>query len=200
MWFLDQWEPGSPTNNGARAVRLAGDLDVAALERALRAVVERHEILVRSTSSRGGSRARFSLDEWSLELPVVDLASVEPEGGSPSSRGCCARSRGALRPQPDLMLRPTLFRLGPAEHVLLLVHPPHRVRRVVGPRAQPRARRALRRVRATGGAPELPELPIQYADYAVWQRERLQGPLLEELARLLARRARGRAGAAPPAD
>jgi len=121
MWFLDQWEPGSPANNGARAVQLRGNLDVAALERALRAVVERHAILRTVYVLEGREPRQIQLASWSLDLPVVDLASVEPEDRELElERLMRAESRCGFDLSRDLMIRPTLFRLGPAEHVLLL--------------------------------------------------------------------------------
>src|SRR5438445_3110721 len=76
MWFLDQWEPGAPTQNGARAIRLLGELDVTALQQALAAVVERHESLRTIYLAERGEPRQVALEHWSLPLPVVDLQSV----------------------------------------------------------------------------------------------------------------------------
>jgi hypothetical protein len=91
MWFLDQWEPGSPTNNGARAVRLQGDLDTDALERGLAAVVERHEILRTTYMVEEREPLQVPLGDWSLEMPVVDLT----RGAAESRRGCSGKRRAA---------------------------------------------------------------------------------------------------------
>src|SRR5437016_1491090 len=69
MWFLQQWEPGSPTFNGARAIRLRGPLDVDALRRALDTVLERHESL-RTVVSGDREPVQLVLERWSFELPV----------------------------------------------------------------------------------------------------------------------------------
>ena len=181
MWFLDQWEPGSPANNGARAVRLRGNLDVAALERALRTVVERHATLRTVYVLERREPHQIQLASWSLELPVVDLASVEPEGRELElERLMRAESRCGFDLSRDLMIRPTLFRLGPADHVLLLaIH--HIAFDASSDRVLNHELAELYDAYVVGRPPELPALPIEYADYAVWQRQRLQGAFLDEL-------------------
>ena len=181
MWFLDQWEPNSPTNNGARALRLRGPLDKAALERALAAVVERHEVLRTVYVVERREARQVALDEWSLALPLVDLADVPAERLERElARRLREESRRPFDLTADLMLRPTLFRVGPDDHVLLYVlH--HIAYDASSDRVLNRELAELYGAYLEERRPELPELPIQYADYAVWQRERLRGRLLEEL-------------------
>lgn len=181
MWFLDQWEPGSPTNNGARAVRLQGDLDTDALRRGLAAVVERHEILRTTYKVEAREPVQVPLEEWSLEMPVVDLTQVTADSREDElARLLREAARGSFDLGADLMLRPTLFRMGPADHVLLLsIH--HIAFDASSDRVLNRELAELYGAFVEGRAPELPELPIQFADYAVWQRDRLQGPPLEKL-------------------
>ena len=64
MWFLDQWEPGSFTHNGARAFRLTGRIDVSALERALVQIVERHEVLRTVYFLQDREPRQHAIDEW----------------------------------------------------------------------------------------------------------------------------------------
>ncbi len=181
MWFLDQWEPGSPTNNGARALRLEGDLDTDALARGLSAVVERHEILRTRYTVEEREPVQAPIEDWSLELPVVDLAGVAADSRDAElARLLREASRRGFDLGADLMLRPTLFRLSPTEHVLLLsLH--HIAFDAASDRVFNRELAELYRAFVEGRTPQLPELPIQYADYAVWQRQRLQGPVLEKL-------------------
>jgi Condensation domain len=181
MWFLDQLEPGAPTQNGARAVRFAGELDVEALERALHAVVQRHESLRTVFIAERGEPRQVALDDWSLELPVVDLQQVS---GEDRDRELHERLRNESRRGFDLaselMVRPTLYRLGPTEHVLLLaMH--HIAFDASSDRVLNRELAELYDAFRTNRTPELAKLPIQYADYAVWQRARLQGSVLDEL-------------------
>jgi hypothetical protein len=181
MWFLDQWEPGSPTNNGARAVRLEGDLDSDALERGLAAVVERHEILRTTYMVEGREPVQVPLSDWSLEMPVVDLTPVAAGSRETElARLLREAARRGFALDSDLMLRPTLFRVNPTEHVLLLsIH--HIAFDAASDRVFNRELAELYGAFVEGRAPQLPELPIQFADYAVWQRQRLEGPLLEKL-------------------
>ena len=181
MWFLDQWEPGGPTQNGARAIRFLGELDVDALERALVAVVDRHESLRTIFLAEGGEPRQIANESWTLQLPVVDLQSVPSATRENQLQDRLrSESRRGFDLAADLMVRPTLFRLGPSEHVLLLA-----MHHIAFDASSDRAFNAevseLYDAFRTGRAPELPALPIQYADYAVWQRGRLQGRLLDEL-------------------
>jgi len=181
MWFLDQWEPGSPTQNGARAVRLQGDLDTDALARGLSAVVERHEVLRTTYRVEEREPVQVPLADWSLELPVVDLSGV-PAGSREAelTRSLTDAARQGFDLSTDLTLRPTLFRLGPTEHVLLLsIH--HIASDASSDLVLNRELAELYGAFVEGREPQLPELPLQYADYAVWQRQRLQGPLFEKL-------------------
>jgi hypothetical protein len=173
MWFLEQWEPGSPTFNGARALRLRGQLDRAVLERSLRTIVERHESL-RTVVVPGGqpTQALLDADTFRLELEQQD----EP--------GLTQRLRELSRRPFDLtaelMLRATLIELGAEESVLLLGM--HHIAADAHSDSILFAELAeLYEAEMSGRTPALATLPIQYADYAIWQHERLQGVALEEL-------------------
>ncbi len=167
------------TYNAALAWRVTGPLDVDALHGALRTVFERHEAL--RTVLVWGEQATPSqvvLDEWDVELPVVDLS--ERSGEEREAELARLMRERALTPfdlAAELMLRTTLFRLGPEEHAILFA--PHHVafdawavevlyREVGECYAANLARRD----------PQLPELPLQYRDFAAWQRGHLQGERL----------------------
>jgi hypothetical protein len=177
MWFLEQWQPGSPTFNGARALRLRGPLDAPALERSLRAIVERHESL-RTVIAPGARPLQRLLSSEDFEL------SVRPEPGLDDSEELHERLRELSR-RPfdltaDLMLRADLLQLGDEDHVLLLgMHHVAADAHSDGILFSELAE--LYAARLSGRAADLPQLPIQYADYAVWQQERLQGGRLEQL-------------------
>jgi hypothetical protein len=182
MWILDQWEPASPTNNGSRAIHIRGLLDAVALERALCAIVERHEALRTIYVLEGREPRQVALDDWSLALPVVDLSGLpEWQRNAELERRLREESRRPFDLSSDVMLRPTLFRLGAVEHVLLFVlH--HIAYDASSDRAMNIELEELYSALLDGREPSLPKLPIQYADYAVWQRQRLSGSLLEALA------------------
>ena len=173
MWFLQQWDPAAPTFNGARALRLRGRLDHSALERALRAVVERHESL-RTVVSEQGEARQVVLDTWTFELPVISVGESELEL---SLRDL---SREPFDLTADLMLRATLLKIAADEHVLLLrMH--HIAADAHSDRVLFSELAELYDAELSGREPGLAALPIQYSDFAVWQRERLRGPLLDEL-------------------
>ena len=187
MWFLEQWEPDSPTFNGARALRLRGALDRDALERSLRRVIERHESL-RTVIVAGAEPLQAVLEEWSFELAVLP----GPDTPSPQALDELLRelSRRPFDLTSDLMLRASLVMLGEQDHVLLLgMH--HIAADAHSDSVLFSELAELYAAERDGRTPNLPELPIQYADYAVWQRERLQGELLEELRSYWARTLEG---------
>jgi hypothetical protein len=181
MWFLDQWEPGAPTFNGARAIRLRGKLDADALQRAFTALVDRHESLRTTFVVHEREPLQVVLEDWTLELPVVDLSGLDDESQQQAlAEQLRTLSREGFDLSKELMIRTTLFRLGEDDAVLLV-----RLHHIAADAFSDgvlfgdvaKVYEAL----VAGTEPDLPELPIQYADFAVWQRERLQGDVLAEL-------------------
>ena len=183
MWFLEQWEPGAPTFNGARALRLHGALDRGALERALRTVIERHESL-RTVIVPGAEPLQRALERWSFELSVVAAADGELD------ELLRQLSREPFDLTRDLMLRATLVELAAEDHVLLL-----RMHHIAADAHSDGVLFAelaeCYEADCAAREPKLPALPIQYADYAVWQHERLRGGLLEDLRSYWARTLEG---------
>ncbi|MFL6202324.1 MAG: amino acid adenylation domain-containing protein, partial [Thermoanaerobaculia bacterium] len=195
LWFLDQLEPGSAAYNVAQAVRLRGPLDAAALAWSLGEAVRRHESLRTVFETVEGEPAQRILLPAPVPLPVVDLSEVSDP---------LSLAREEARRPFDLargpLLRAVLLRLGPEEHqVLLTMH--HIVSDGWSAGILVREVAALYEARLRGEGSPLPELAVQYADFAVWQRRWLAG---EVLARQLAYW-RGRLAGAPavlelPAD
>jgi hypothetical protein len=174
MWFLQQWEPDSPTFNGARALRLRGPLDVDALRRAFETVLERHESL-RTVFSGDREPVQVVLEQWTFELGLTAVEDLDALG--PLLREL---SRGPFDLSRDLMLRATLVELGSEDHVLLIVM--HHIAADAHSDSVLFSELAECYAAACAGRePQLPELPIQYSDFAVWQRDRLQGAELERL-------------------
>ncbi len=172
LWFLDQLEPGAPLYNIPAALRATGPLDVPALTHALGEVGRRHEALRTTFASVEGAPVQVVQPPSAFSLPVVDLSGLaEPEG---PVLGLAAKE--ALRPF-DLAQGPVwralCLRLGPADHVLLVTM--HHIASDGWSMGI-----LVREVLTLYGAHlPLPELPVQYADYALWQRDRLQGDLLQ---------------------
>jgi amino acid adenylation domain-containing protein len=180
LWFLDRLDPGRPTYNIPLAVTLSGDLDAFALTRALDRVVERHEVLRTTFPSRQGWPVQQIAPPSHLLLPRIDLSALAPAVRARTAR----RLRAAAAAAPfDLasgpLLHGLLLRHGAMEHDLLLcAH--HMVIDHWSVGVLVREVNALYRETAGGAPAELPPLPVQYADFAVWQRDWLRGPVLEE--------------------
>ncbi|WP_411130313.1 non-ribosomal peptide synthase/polyketide synthase [Streptomyces sp. x-19] len=169
MWFAAEHDAASTEYNSGRALRLRGALDTEALRGALDALVARHESLRTTFDTVDGQGVQLVHPAAPLDLPVLDC----PDGGD-ALDALVQRLLGEpfdLRTGP--LLRSTLIRLGGEEHVLVLSM--HHI--VTDGWSLGVIRRELGELYA-GRA--LAELPVQYADYAVWQRERLTGRVLEE--------------------
>jgi amino acid adenylation domain-containing protein len=178
LWFVDQLEPDSPLYNIAKVVRLNGALDVDALQKAFHTVIARHEAL-RTTFAAVEDNPVQIIAERPVKLAVIDLSTwPEAKREAEVDRLLTAEARRPFNLSQDLMLRATVLRLGEQAHVLLIVM--HHIasdgwsmgillRELV----------ALYAACCLGQPVPLPELPLQYADFAVWQRHWLQGERLE---------------------
>jgi natural product biosynthesis luciferase-like monooxygenase protein len=181
LWFLEQMEPGSPLYNIPYLIRLSGPLNQRALDRALATIVERHEALRTNFIAVGSEPTQVIKTSWSLDLPLTDLASL-PESAREEElrRLTVEEAKKSFDLARDLMLRVRLYRLSATEHALMLVM--HHIASDGWSMAiLYRELGACYEAYATGKTPELPELPIQYADFAEWQRDYLQGETLQRL-------------------
>ncbi|HEX8189045.1 MAG TPA: condensation domain-containing protein, partial [Pyrinomonadaceae bacterium] len=179
LWFLDQLEPGSATYNIPAAVRLRGPLDLAALEQTFRELVRRHESLRTRFTTLDGQPVQVIDPDADFELSPVDLESLPEAEREAESRRLMRQEAGRgfdLSRGP--LFRLTLLRLAPDEHVLLLVlH--HIISDGWSMGVLVSELGALYDAFSRGAESPLEELPIQYADYAAWQREHLTGETLE---------------------
>ncbi|MCA1635271.1 MAG: amino acid adenylation domain-containing protein [Acidobacteria bacterium] len=179
LWFLHRVAPESPFYNIPVAVRLTGALDAAALERAINEIVRRHEALRTTFQTVGRQPAQIVAPRLTLGLPVSDISALGAEEHEARLQALIADE--ARRPF-DLargpLLRAGLVRVGEDEHVLLFnMH--HIVSDAWSLGVLVREAAALYTAFSAGEPSPLPELSIQYADYAVWQREWLTGDVLE---------------------
>jgi amino acid adenylation domain-containing protein len=180
LWLLDQVEPGSPAYNLPTPLRIPGPLDAAALERALAEIVSRHESLRTRFAVVDGEPAQLVAPPGRFVLPLADLASLPRPAREAEARRLAEEE---WRTPFDLgrgpLFRARLLRLAPEQHLLLLtLH--HIVSDGWSGGVLLRELFALYRAFAAGESSPLPELPIQYGDYAVWQREELAGEALDE--------------------
>ncbi|MFC9249714.1 amino acid adenylation domain-containing protein, partial [Streptomyces sp. NPDC057136] len=178
LWFLDQLDPGSTEYNVALPVRLDGVLDVAALGAALGALVARHEVLrTRLVADADGVAHQVIDPPAAFPLPVVDVSgSDDPLGQAEQfvAQGMTEPFDLAAGP----LFRGTLIRLGLGEHVLSLAMP-HVVSDEWSARIIHQEMAALYEAFRAGEPNPLPPLPVQYADFAVWQREWLSGDVID---------------------
>jgi amino acid adenylation domain-containing protein len=179
LWFLDQLTPNSPLYNIPATLRLSGRLDLAAVHRSLAALVARHEALRTTFAAGDGAPVQRIAPSLHLALPLLDLHRCPPDRRSALVQQLAVAE--AQRPF-DLargpLIRAQLLRLAPTEHALLLtVH--HIVSDGWSVGVLIRELTTLYAGSVRGQAPALPALPLQYADFALWQRAWLQGPVLE---------------------
>ena len=179
LWFLDQWEPNSAVYNLASAFRLSGGLDVTALQQALNEIVRRHEVLRTTFAAQDGQPYQVIAPQLTVELPVVDLQGLPAAQREIEARRLAREE--IVRPF-DLargpLFRALLLRLDTEEH-LLTVGTHHIVSDGWSDGILFRELEALYEAYHNGQSSPLAELPIQYADFAEWQREWLRGKVLE---------------------
>ncbi|HEX6902709.1 MAG TPA: amino acid adenylation domain-containing protein, partial [Thermoanaerobaculia bacterium] len=180
LWFLDRLEPGSPLYNMPAAIRLAGAFDVSVFAAILGEIVRRHQAL-RTVFSEVASRPVQRIKPWTpFALPVVDLSDLPRERREAAAeRLIREEARTAFDLSAGRLVRALLLRLGGEEHVLALTFH-HIAADGWSIDVFLREVSALHAAFAAGRPSPLPELAIQYADFAVWQRQWLQGEALAE--------------------
>jgi amino acid adenylation domain-containing protein len=178
MWFLHQLEPDNPFYNMPAALRLRGAFDVDAAGRVVREMVRRHEALRTLFTAVDGRPRQTILPALEVPIQVVELQHrPESERAGAVQRLTAAEARKPFDLARGPLLRIGLLRLAPDEHVLLLtMH--HIVSDGWSMGVLAREMGGLYAAFAEGRGSALPELSIQYADYAVWQRQWLQGSVL----------------------
>ena len=181
FWFLNKLDHDSADYNIPTAVRLTGTLDGAALERSINEVVNRHEVLRTNFKEDEGRSVQVIIPHTTTKIRIVSLESLE-ESKREAEVWALGREE-VCRPfdlSKDLLLRAVLLRLGAKEHILLLTTH-HIVCDKWSHGVFMRELVALYYAWTTGSTPALPNLPVQYADYACWQREWLQHETLSAL-------------------
>ncbi|MEO7455290.1 MAG: amino acid adenylation domain-containing protein [Gemmatimonadaceae bacterium] len=181
LWLMDRASPGSSAYNVPRTRRLTGTLSIDALRRAFDALVARHEILRTTYAFHDEHPVQVIHEPRAVDFRVVDL-SARPEGErvAEAERIAKAQATTPFDLASDQLMRVTVVKLADADHVLHIDS--HHIafdgwsRDVLF-----RELSALYREFTGGEAAMLPDLPIQYADYAIWEREHLSGAKLETL-------------------
>jgi amino acid adenylation domain-containing protein/non-ribosomal peptide synthase protein (TIGR01720 family) len=178
LWFLDQLEPGSTAYNLPLSLRLNGELNMAALEAAFNEIVQRHEALRTTFAVVDGQPVQLIAPEMAPGLRFIDLRKM-PEREQEAIRLAADESRLPFDLERGPLVRATLLRLDECDYVALFtMH--HIISDGWSAGILVKEISALYDAFSKGQESPLEELPIQYADYAVWQREWLQGEVLEE--------------------
>lgn len=181
LWFLDQLTQGGSAYNIADRALIHGPLNVMAFRAALDAIVDRHEVLHTHFVAPQDVPVAVVADSRGAEFKLVDLTHVTAENRESEAGMLIAQE--AARPfdlSTDVMLRAVLFRMNKEE--LIFFHNSHHIAwdlrsKFIFYNELSEFYRSF----CTGESAQLPELPLQYSDYALWQRERLKGELLDHL-------------------
>ncbi len=180
LWFLDQLDAGTAAYNISDAMRLRGPLDIEALRRSFDAIVRRHEALRTTFAAGEGQPAQVIAPELRLTIPLIDLQALPAEAREAQLAVIAqeqARQPFDLRGGP--LLRVTIARLHEQDHALFLtMH--HIVSDGWSMGVLIQEVGALYTAFAAGEPSPLPELPIQYVDFAAWQREWMRGETLQQ--------------------
>ncbi|MES2758519.1 MAG: non-ribosomal peptide synthase/polyketide synthase [Pseudomonadota bacterium] len=180
LWFLEQLQQLGPAYNETLALRVEGALDLGAMERGFAELIRRHETLRTRFEAVNGEAAQVVDAESAFSLRLVDLTTLPDKQREPEAQRLAMEE---MRRPFDLargpLFRAALLRNAPESH-LLVVGMHHIVSDGWSMRAVlTRELQALYGAFAAGSPPSLAQLPVQYADYALWQRDWLQGELLE---------------------
>jgi amino acid adenylation domain-containing protein len=179
LWFVEQLEPGLTAYNNPGAVRITGPLRVDVLERSLNEIVRRHQALRTTFDVIEGQRLQIIHPFQTSIIPLIDLREFpEEERDAHAQRWTEQTAQHSFDLAGGPLLRTMLLRLSEQEHIMVLVM--HHIisdewslRIFVGELG------ALYEVFSAGRPSPLPDLPIQYGDFAHWQRQWQQGEVLE---------------------
>jgi amino acid adenylation domain-containing protein len=179
LWFIHQLEPGSSAYNIPKAVRLRGALDIHALRQSLQEIARRHEVLRTRFEPGDGCPAQVIDKPDEIEFPIWDLSGMKEREREERAREIVRKE--AQRPfdlERGPVWRVAVARLKADEHILLFcIH--HVASDGWSTRLMVKEFSALYEAYRNGACSNLPELPIQYVDYARWQRDWLQGATLD---------------------
>jgi amino acid adenylation domain-containing protein len=179
LWFMDQLEPESIAYNISMALRLRGPLNTLALELAFSEIVRRHEVLRTTFQSQDGHPRQVIGAAKPMILPIIDLGAIGEEAGSYARRLVSKEAERPFNLSQGPLLKLKMLKLAGEDHVMtFMMH--HIITDGWSLELLVDEFVALYEAYGNGRVSSLPELELQYADFAVWQREWLQGEVLDE--------------------
>ncbi|HTI15983.1 MAG TPA: non-ribosomal peptide synthase/polyketide synthase [Dictyobacter sp.] len=179
LWFLDQLTPLSTAYNIATAIQLTGPLSVAALEHSLAAIIRRHEILRTVFQEQQGEARSHILPTLNIELPIYDIYDNQTSANDRIARLMQEEAQTPFDLTHGPLLRASLLRRGEQDHILLFtIH--HIIADGWSMGILMQELSTYYNAEINGPTANLPALPIQYADFAHWQRQWLQSKVIQE--------------------
>ncbi|MGE5659089.1 MAG: condensation domain-containing protein [Actinomycetota bacterium] len=180
LWFLEQLSPGNAAYNLPAAVRLKGQLNLPALQKTFNEIVRRHEVLRTAFAEVDGQTVQITSPASNFTLLAIDLRDLsETEQQTEIEQRAVAEAQSPFDLARPPLLRGSLLQLNSAEYVLLLtIH--HLISDGWSMGVLVREVAALYEAFSSGKPSPLPELPMQYADFAIWQRQHVQGEKLDK--------------------
>ncbi|MGB3205488.1 MAG: amino acid adenylation domain-containing protein, partial [Crinalium sp.] len=180
LWFLDQLIPNNPFYNIPQALRITGNLNILALEQSLSKIVQRHEALRTTFQLVDNQPVQVITENEILALPIIDLRQIPVE--QQENAAIQQVTQAASEPfnlAKDRLIRCQLFQLSEQDYILLVViH--HIVSDGWSIGVFIKELGAIYQALATGTPPHLPDLSIQYADFAHWQQKYFNSEVLEK--------------------
>ncbi len=179
LWFIDRLVPESPAYNIARALRLTGRVRVRVVAQSLQEITRRHESLRTTFTERGGEPIQVVAERLDLKVPLVDLSGLPEDRREDAAHGLSLKeARRPFELERGPLLRVFLTRLSLSDHI-----GPSSMHHIVGDGwSSGMLFQELGQIYGAfveGKPTPLPELPIQYPDFAIWQRKWLRGEALE---------------------
>jgi hypothetical protein len=180
FWYLDRLEPGNPCWNIAVRFRIVGALKVPLLERSIGEIVRRHEVLRTAFALSDGDLVQIVHSDATIPLPLEDLSHLEAtERDAAEEQRTIAEAALPFNLKTGPLLRTRLLKLAEQEHMLLVtIHHIVSDGWSIGLFSDEVA--AHYEALSSGRSPSLPDLPLQYADYAIWKNEQDQNAAVEQ--------------------
>ncbi|NEQ82592.1 MAG: non-ribosomal peptide synthetase, partial [Moorea sp. SIO2I5] len=179
LWFIEKMALSGNAYNMPLTLNLVGKLDYVALQKSLNQIITRHETLRTTFSEINGTPLQIIQSPFELELPIIDLSGLIPSEQTTKLQQLLQQENElSFNLEVDPPIRAQLFKLGTTEHILqIILH--HIASDGWSLTVLPKELSAIYTATLEEKPSPLPSLPIQYADFAVWQKNYLQGETLE---------------------